>query len=130
MGLHYFVERLSARKRSTVLVVSKQFCIFRNKKWRFWRKTPCRFILTGEFFGLDFAGFHVRLVERVDTNDRTGHGRGDFPAEKLLAQRVHVRKSNSNHWMPGFFNRRNRCVLSFVRFICQTQVGENSFTSI
>ncbi len=86
--------------------------------------------MTGEFFGLDFAGFHVRLVERVDTNDRAGHGRGDFPAEKLLAERVHVRKSNSNHGMPRFFNRRNRCVLSFVRFICQTQVDENSVTSI
>src|SRR5258708_29336807 len=97
MSLQYFVERLSSTKRSTVLVVSKQLCIFRNKKWRFWRKTPCRFILTGEFFGLYFAGFHVPLVERVDTNHLAGHVRCDFPREKLLADRIHFRKSNSNH---------------------------------
>src|SRR5438874_4800928 len=96
-------KRLSARECSGILFVSEKFGFLRNEKWRFRRKAASSFIFTGEFLGFNFAGFDVWLIECVDADYRAGNRGGDFPAEKFLPNRVHVRKSDSNDRLSCLF---------------------------
>src|SRR5260370_3273921 len=130
MRLQYFADRLSARKRSGVFIVRKQFGIFRNEKWRFRWKTSGRLVLVCELFGFDFARFHVRLVERVDTYDRPSHSGGDLPATKLLAECVHAWKTDTNDWMTGCLDRRKHVIMRLVRDVCQPHIPDLPATSL
>ena len=54
----------------------------RTGRFRGWRASPV--VLRAQFAGDDVAGFHIRLMERVDPDNRTGHSRRDFPPEEFL----------------------------------------------
>ena len=103
-----------------IFLVGEEFDAAGFEKWNFWRKASGRFVLAGQFFGFDLAGFDVRLVEGVDANDLARDGRGDFPAEKFLAESISVRQSDSYDRMPGLFQGGNRGILSFIGLGCQT----------
>src|SRR5438105_12721245 len=48
------------------------------------------FILLRQFSRGDLASFHVRLIERIDPDDRAGDRRREFPTKEFLAQIVNV----------------------------------------
>ena len=53
-------------------------------------KRPGSLVLGGESPRHALAGFHVRLIERVDPENGTGHGGRDLPAKEFLAEVVRI----------------------------------------
>ena len=78
----------------------------------------------------DLAGLDVRLVERVDPEDRAGHRHGDFPAEELLSQVVFVVQIEADHRVAGPRQRLERLVLCRVRRRSQTRVDEEAVAAV
>ena len=62
--------------------------------------------LVGQRAGFDLARFDVRLVERVDAEDRAGDGGGDLPAEELAPQRGARRHLETHHGRAGLGEAR------------------------
>src|SRR5262249_31908776 len=54
-----------------------------------------------EPLGVVLAFLNIRLVKRVDTDDRSGHCRSDLPDEKLLTQVESVIQAMSDHRMTS-----------------------------
>src|SRR5438034_10443807 len=77
--------------------------LFKHRDFRW--QSPGLFILLRQLPGFEFAGFNVRLVERIDANNRAGYGDRNFPTAEFLAQIVDVRDRNSNYWLYGLLNR-------------------------
>ena len=50
----------------------------------------------------DFARFDVRLIERIDADDRARHRRGNLPAEKFLAEIVDIGQRMRTTGWPAF----------------------------
>ena len=73
---------------SGILFVGVELDALLFEKRRFRRQRSGLFVLVGQLPRFDFAGFHVRLIERVDPDDGARHGGGNFPAEKFLAEIV------------------------------------------
>ena len=128
--LQDITERLSARKRCGIFVIGKEFGVLRSEKRRLRRQTPRGFVLTRQLFRFDFAGFNVWLVECVDSDNRARNSGGNFPAEKFLAECVHVWQRYANHWIAGFFERCNCCILPLVRFVRELQIRENAIVPV
>ena len=61
------------------------------------RKRAGFLVFFGQLSGRDLAGLHVRLIERIDADDRTRDGCGHFPAEKFLTQIVNVTECDSHN---------------------------------
>src|SRR5438034_9736480 len=76
----------------------------RFEKRDFRREASGSFVLGSELARLDFAGLDVRLIERVDSDNRTGHGSGDFPAKKFLPEIVDIWQRNAHDWMSRFLS--------------------------
>ena len=89
-------------------------------------------------FGIDFhhcarlqlARFDVRLIERIDRQDRAGDGDGDLPAEKLPAKAPHVLDANARNRMSRAFERRDGVDLRGVRLPLQLDVDEKAVGAV
>src|SRR5215467_10152251 len=84
-----------------VAIVSEQFNPIFFANWRFGRETAVLLIFGSEFARDHFAGLDIGLVEGIDTEDRTGYGSRDLPAEELLAKIVCVGKLDFHHRLPS-----------------------------
>src|SRR5207245_5937479 len=126
MRLQNLTESLPGGKRGGISLVGKKFGVFRCEERRFRGQASRGFILAGEFFRFDLAGLDVGLVECIDADDRARNGSSDFPAEKFLAEGVHVRERDLNDWMTGLFERRNGRIVCLVRFVRELQISDNA----
>ncbi len=90
MSFQNFGEARLAIERGGIFFVGVQLDAVAVKEWSFIRQLAVFFVLAGQFFGFDLAGFHIRLIEGVDADDGAGDGGGDFPAEEFLAEIVNV----------------------------------------
>ena len=88
------------------------------------------FVRVGQLPRCDLAGFHVRLIEGIDAEDGTGHGRRELPAEELLAEVVGIVERNPHDRMPGSLQRLNRCVLGRIRRRLQSQIDEDAIAPV
>src|ERR1700675_1629795 len=82
-------------QRRGVLLVRVELHALVGEDGSFRGKRAVLFVLGGEFPSGDLAGFDVRLVERIDADDRTSDGGSDFPAQHFLAQLVNVRHGDA-----------------------------------
>ena len=73
---------------------------------RLGRKHPGLLERGGQLARRDLARLHVRLIERIDADDRAGHRRGHLPAEEFLADVVDVGDRDAHHRM----SRALQCV--------------------
>src|SRR5215831_3588868 len=76
------------------------------------------------------AGFHIRLVEGIDSNDRSCDSGRNLPAEKLLAQIIDISHVNAHDWLTGFTQRVDAGILARVHCILQPQVSEDPIIAI
>src|SRR5260370_19449115 len=100
-------EFRAAFERGGIFFIREKLDAFLLEERRFRRKTSGRFVLARQFFCFDLARLDVRLVEGVDADDGACNGRGDFPAEKFLAEVVNVRQGDTPDRMPGLFGLGN-----------------------
>ena len=70
---------------------------------RFFRQLSALLVFFGQLASDNLAGFHVGLVEGIDSQDRAGDRRGNFPAEEFLAQIVSIRQLDFDNRMAGLF---------------------------
>src|SRR2546429_5776347 len=71
-----------------VFLVGKKLNTAGLKERHFERQLALTLVFGGELARFHLAGFDVRLIERVDSDDGAGDGRGDLPAEKFLREAV------------------------------------------
>src|SRR5262249_24781881 len=116
MFFQHIDQLCSAIESSSVLLVSEKFHSSGLEEREFGWQRAGRFMFSGEFGGLDFAGFDIRLIEGIDADDRTGNRSCNFPAEKFLADGVRVRHRDANDGMAGLFEGGYSSILRFVRF--------------
>src|SRR5438034_5451762 len=64
-----------------VRLVRKQLDAVVFQQRRFRRECPSLLILRGQLACGDFAGFNIRLIERIAAHDRSCHGCRDLPTE-------------------------------------------------
>jgi len=72
--------------------------------------------LLSQLARLDLAGLHIRLIKRIDADDRSGHRRGNFPAEKFLAEVMNRRQRDVNDRMTRRDNLFEVQILTAVIF--------------
>ena len=96
----------------------------------FGRKRAREFVLRGELFGYDFAGFDVGLIEGVDPEDGACDRGRNFPPKEFLSEVVDVRQGDAHYRVSGFFKRGDLGILRRVRCALQPKVGEDTVVSI
>src|SRR6185437_16185221 len=79
---------------------------------------------------LDFAGFHIWLIERIDPDDRAGRRRSGLPAKKFLREIVDVRNGNTDKRMARRRDLLDRSILRWVGGRLQSQVSEHSIVAV
>jgi hypothetical protein len=77
----------------------------------------------------ELARLDVGLIERIDTQDRAGHGGGKLPAEELLADVVRIGERDAHGGLPGRLERGDGDVLGGVEAGVQPQVDEDAIAS-
>src|SRR2546429_9492117 len=80
-----------------VLSIGEELDTVLFKKRNFRGEGAGLFVLLRQVSGCDLAGFNVRLVESIDTNDRAGYGGCNFPTEEIPAQAIEIPDRNSNY---------------------------------
>src|SRR5215475_6401540 len=103
MSFENFIKRFSGSECRCVPVVRKELGVFGGQERRLGWQPVGGLVFASEFPSFDLAGFDVRLVERVDTNDGAGDGRGDFPSEKFLAEGVGVWQRDADNRLTCLF---------------------------
>ena len=68
-------------------------------------------VVVGQRARLVLARLDIRLVERVDADDRAGDRGGDLPAEEFLADVPDVLHADPRDRMAGPLQRRHRLAL-------------------
>ena len=68
-------------------------------------------IVVGQRARLVLARLDIRLVERIDADDRAGHRSGDLPAEEFLADVPDILHADPRHRMACLLQRRHRLAL-------------------
>src|SRR5579863_8291126 len=117
-------------QRRGVLLVRVELQALVSEDGSFRGKRAVLFVLGGELARGDLAGFNVRLVERIDADDRTSDGGSDFPAQHFLAQLINVRHGDANYRLARLLERRYGGVLLRVRRRFQAQVREQAIVSV
>ena len=74
-------------------------------------KRTLLFVLGRQVLGCDFCRFHIRLIERVDADDRTCHCRRNLPAEEFLAEIINIRDGNAHDGLARLFEDGHSFVL-------------------
>ena len=84
----------------------------------------------GQRARLVLARLDIRLVERVDADDRAGHGGGDLPAEEFLADVPDILHADPRDRMAGPLQRLHRLALRRIGLPVQLQVGEEPVAAV
>ena len=80
------------RQFRRILLVGEQLHATVFKHRLFGRQGTGFLIFGSEVTGGDLTGFHIRLIEWIDADDRSRHSGGDLPTEELLTQIVNIRQ--------------------------------------
>ena len=83
-----------------------------------------------QFAGLDLGGFHVGLVERVDAENRAGHGGRHLEPEKFLADMVDRLHDDADDGMPGRLQRLEPVVMRGVVFALGPDIDEEAVVAV
>ena len=118
------------RQFRRILLVGEQLHATVFKHRLFGRQGTGFLIFGSEVTGGDLTGFHIRLIEWIDADDRSRHSGGDLPTEELLTQIVNVRHRDAHHRMPSFFERRHLPILLRLRSSLETHIRENAIVPI
>ena len=62
-------------------------------------------VVLGQRARLVLARLDIRLVERIDADDRAGDGGGDLPAEEFLADVPDILHADPRNRMAGLLQR-------------------------
>ncbi len=80
--------------------------LFENRLFG-WKRARL-FKLGGQIAGGDFAGFDVRLIERIDAEDGACDRGGDLPLEHGLTEIVKIADHHAENRFARFFERCNK----------------------
>ena len=72
----------------------------------------------------------VELIERIDSDNRTGDGCRNLPAEEFRAQVVNVGYRNSYDGVSGLFDRSQLGFLICVSACVQPNLNENPIVTV
>src|ERR1051326_570518 len=75
--------------------------------WVFRRQRASLLVRRSQVASHDFAGFNIRLVEGVDTDNCASYGSCNFPAEKFLTQIVDIIECNPYYRLPSLLESCN-----------------------
>ena len=104
---------------------------FRRGHHRLLRRQRTRlFEGRSQFAGLDLGRLDIRLVERIDAEDRAGHSGCDLEAEELLADMVDRLQDDADHGMPGMFERGELLVMRGVVLALGAQIDEETIVAV
>src|SRR5436309_4205855 len=115
---------------SGVLLVGVKSDAVCLEKRRLRRKASRLLVLGSQIAGGDLGGLHVRLIERVDLDDRTRHGGCELPEEELTAELEAVADRYPRDGMARPGDRVHGAVLSGVRLRCKPHVDEEAVPSV
>ena len=87
-------------------------------------------VFVGQRARLVLARLDIRLIERVDADDRAGHGGGDLPAEEFLADMPDILDADARDRMAGLLQRLHRLALRRIDLPVQLQIGEESVVAV
>src|SRR5665213_2253061 len=90
MRLEDIDQRAGLAERLAVLVVGEDRKAALLQERLFLRQLSGLLIGGGQLFRLDLAGLDIRLIERIDAEDRARAGGGELPAEELLADVIAI----------------------------------------
>ena len=113
-----------------IALVSEQLDAAVFEERRFFRQLSAFLIRFCQLARDDLAGFHVRLVERIDFQNRARDRRGNFPAEEFLAQVVSIRELDLDNGMAGISQGVQLLLLGRVRLIGEPQMNEHAIVAV
>src|SRR5262249_23929915 len=100
------------------------------KNRSFGRKLSGLFVIGRQLSCYNLGGFNVRLVERVDRDNRSRDGRCDLPAEEFLADIVDVRHIDSDYRLSSFAQGIDLGVLLLIDSASQAQIDKDTIVAI
>ena len=83
-----------------------------------------------KFLGAVFGPLHVRLVERIDADEKARRGRGDLPEQELPAQIVEVLEAQGHHRVAGALQGRQFPLRVRLRSVREREAHEEPVVSI
>ena len=116
MRREIFHQRLGLPESLAVLLVGKERKAGLLQERRFRRQLPGPLVCGGEFARLVLAGLDIRLIERIDAEDRARDGRGELPAEEFLADVIAIGDGDAHDRVTCAFERSDRVILLRIRF--------------
>ena len=125
-----FLLARSNGQLACVLLVGEELDALVFEDRRLGRKRSRLFVLLREFARLDLAGFHVGLIEAVDSDYRSGDCGCDLPAEELLADVVLVEHLNADDRESGFLQRVHFRVLRGIGDAFEADVNKQPVFTI
>ena len=69
-------------------------------------------------------------MEGVDAKDATGNRSGNLPTEKFCPQVINVGHRNSQHGMPGLFERRYLRILRHICRVFRMDIGKHAIVAV
>ncbi len=115
MRLHHRTQRRSRpAELGRVLLVAEQLDRAIGQERRLVRQLAAVVVRAGQLLRLDLARLDVRLIERVDPDDRPGHRRRELPQEERLAKLQRVGELDPHDRLAGLGQRLDRLVLRRV----------------
>ncbi len=87
-------------------------------------------VVIGQRARLVLARLDIRLVERIDADDRAGDGGGDLPAEEFLADVPDILHADPRDRMAGPLQRLHRLALRRIDLPVQLQIGEEPVAAV
>src|SRR6185437_5868846 len=98
--------------------------------WLLLRKALRFFILVSECARLVLTRLNIRLVERIDADDRTGNGSRHLPAKEFLAYVPDVLHADMRNRMASPLQCRHRLALQCILLSLKLKVGKETVVAI
>ena len=87
-------------------------------------------VLLGQRARFFLAGLDIRLVERVDADDRASHRHRDLPAEEFLTDMRDIRHADPRDWMACLFQCRHGLTLRRIALPVELQIGKEPILAV
>src|ERR1700690_896178 len=130
IALERFIRAGSLLEGGGIFCVTEKFDAFGIEKRGLSGKRSRLFVFVRQLARLDLAGFHVRLIERIDADHGACNRSRDFPAEKFLTERVLVLDRDTHHRLPRLFECCNRGFLLRVSVTFQAEISKKTILAI
>src|SRR5260370_40081177 len=117
-------------QRGCILLVRKQPYAVLIQNGLLCRQRSRAFVFCRQVAGGDFTCLDVRLIERIDADDRSSNRSCYFPPEELLTQVIRFTHSYAADGLPSPFERGHLLVLSRVGRRLQPQVGKDTVLTV